>query len=121
MTDPDREISRLFEELRRTDVADAPGFRQVLGRRRLPHQGQAGSAWRPALIALGVVLCVAVVLIRHNADSSRVPTTGLTSWKAPTDALLQTPGAELFDSTPEFAEPIPDYSGLMASPETIPH
>ena len=112
--DPDRELARLFREVRRADEASAPGFRQILARGHT----RRGSARRPRLLAAAAVALIAIVLIGVRL-SRRPPVAegperaiALGDWRAATDVLLRTPGAELFESAPVLPGPVPDYSSI---------
>jgi hypothetical protein len=106
--DPDREIARLFDEQRRADEASAPALRELLAR---PNSRQ--TSWKRGIgrIALATAAAAAatagVLLLRpaHHRDGGRVTelppaASQLASWKAPTDALLRTPGSELWNRVP---------------------
>jgi len=112
--DEDRELARLFEELRRADEVSAPGFREIFERRQVTEVTRAARAMRLAAAAvLAIALGVAVVLVRRTESRSRAaPGPTLAEWKAPTDGLLRTPGAELFDSVPRFPA-VPESTQLI--------
>lgn len=60
--------------------------------------------WRPlaaAMLALFVIITCAAVLRTPTLPQTYVDTT---SWKAPTDFLLDTPQSDLLRSTPRFGE-----------------
>lgn len=109
----DRELARRLGELGRADEADAPDFRQLLGRAR---SRQTAPARRPAraLVALGAVLVLAAVAAwlwrRPPAAPVRPSGPSLSEWKAPTDSLLRTPGLELLESLPRVSS-VPRYGG----------
>ena len=110
----DRELARLFEELRRADEASAPRFRQVLERRQAPTRA------RSLRSVAAVSVCVLALLLlwiagsgrRHTREVERAGarTVALGDWRSPTDLLLRTPGGELLDSKPALLERVPDYS-----------
>jgi len=107
----EREIARLFEEARRADESSAPPFRKVLARRRGRKAPRRWLLGRPALLAVTVVLVVAALRLtraaRPTAHETALPATAraIASWKAPTDALLQTPGSDLWSRSPVLALP----------------
>lgn len=109
--DLDRELTRLFTEQRRADEASAPGFHELLDRARAGASGRAFApearqgrwAWRAAVAAAAsLALATGLSFLRPPPEprllSKNAPT--LAAWKAPTDALLQTPGAELLGGLP---------------------
>lgn len=118
--DPDREIARLFRETRRSDESSVPGFRQVLSRARGARRSSLPPRLRAAVsLLVAAVALIAVLLLRRGpsapADSER--TASLSEWRAATDVLLRTPGADLFASVPALPEPLPDYSSIAGTPD----
>jgi len=117
----DEELRRLFQELRERDFVGVPPFAAVLERRQ--REGRAALA-RARALAVATVAASFFLLVfwlagssarsarRHAAAARSV---ALQEWKAPTDFLLRTPGAELLYSTPALNEPIPDYSRTQSS------
>jgi hypothetical protein len=107
----EREIARLLEDARRADESSAPPFREVLARRRSGEAPRRRLLWRPALLAVTVVLIVAALQLRRatrpTAQDAALPATAraIASWKAPTDVLLQTPGSELLSRSPVLVPP----------------
>ncbi len=111
--DPDRELARLFREVRRADEAAAPGFRQILARGHT----QRGSSRRPRLVAAAAVALAIVtigVLLSRRPPATEAPerAIALGDWRAATDVLLRTPGGGLLDSVPVLPGPVPDYSSI---------
>ena len=84
----DDQLREAFAELRRAEAAHVPRF--VVGRRPRPYTALAFAA-----VVFLIVLIVAII-------PRRPPTPPLTTWKAPTDFLLQTPGRELLQSVPDL-------------------
>ena len=121
--DVDRELARLFEAQRQADEAAAPAFREVLARTRARRAPLEGLIWRPAL-AVAAVVVVAAVLTLHrparpvpptNRTRARTPESALpaaavalAAWRAPTDFLLETPGADLLTRVPALVHPAPE-------------
>jgi len=106
--DPDRRIARLFEDERRGDEASAPALRELLAR-----PNSRGTRWKRGIgrIAFATAMAAAatagVLLLRparHDDGSAgtELPEAAsqLANWKAPTDALLRTPGSELWTRVP---------------------
>ena len=116
--DSDRELARMFREVRREDEASAPGFRQILARGRADRH----SSRRPRLLVAAAVALSAIVLIgvllsrRPPAPEAPEGSIALGDWRAATDVLLRTPGGDLFDSVPILPAPIPDYSSIAGAP-----
>ena len=105
--DPDREIARLFDEERRADEASAPALRELLARPspRTPWKrgiGRIALAAAAAAAATAGVLLLRPVHSRDGGPGAELPPAAsqLASWKAPTDALLRTPGSELWTRVP---------------------
>jgi hypothetical protein len=80
-----------FETLRQQEAASVPRFD------RMWHARPARSFTPRLAFAAMVLIIVAVLALRPEK-----PQPSITAWKAPTDFLLQTPGRELLQSTPEF-------------------
>ena len=108
--DLDRELTRLFTEQRRADEASAPGFHELMAQARAKTRGHAFApearegrwAW-PAAVAAAASLALATGLyLLRPPPEPRLPSSAATlaAWKAPTDVLLQTPGAELLGRLP---------------------
>ena len=114
--DLESELTRLFEEQRRADEASAPGFRELMARARAATRGgdfaparEGRWAWRAVFIAAAfVALATGLYFLRPAHEprmTSNAPT--LADWKAPTDILLQTPGAELLARLPVLLPSVP--------------
>ena len=103
MSDDDRELRKLFAQLKGEDRARTPSFRapamRVAPRRR--------PIVRVALAAAIVV--IAVVLARPDQTprimAGPAVDLGTTAWRSPTDFLLNTPGSELLRSVPSVGSP----------------
>ena len=114
--DLDSELTRLFEEQRRADEASAPDFRELMARARAAAKGRdfapvrQGRWARRAVFtaAASVALAIGLSLLRP-APEPRIPSNAptLADWKAPTDVLLQTPGAELLGRLPVLLSSVP--------------
>lgn len=92
------ELRRLFAERQRRDEAASPGYERVI-------HGQArvrGGGRRLVLAACAAAGFVLVVLLTVFSTPDQ-PT--LSTWKAPTDFLLDVPGGALLNSTPAFPDP----------------
>lgn len=93
----DRDLRDAFARLREADMRSAPRFGVHESRRRrfVP---------RLAFATLMLVLILTGGYVARRAQQRRVPpaNVSLSTWRAPTDFLLQTPGSELLDSTPRL-------------------
>jgi hypothetical protein len=104
----DSDLREIFSVLRAEDRHLGTSFRAVLERSR--SRGRATSRrWVAAasLAAVGTVIVVALVNTM-NRPSPRLwmqPSLSATSWRAPTDFLLETPGRELLGSMPSLGSP----------------
>ncbi len=105
---PDDDLRRLYVGSRRADEAEAPPFRDVLGRPPRRVRGGAGRAL--AAVAALVLLVAGARLLSRAPEPAR---TDAGAWTAPTDFLLESPYAGLWDTTPALVEPVPDYSPLL--------
>ena len=118
--DLDRELTRLFTEQRRADEASAPGFHELMARARAAAKSRAFApeaqegrwAWRAAVAAAASVALATGLYLLRPPPEPRLPSSAptLAAWKAPTDVLLKTPGAELLGRLPVLL-PLPLVSG----------
>jgi hypothetical protein len=114
--DLESELTRVFEEQRRADEASAPDFRELMARARAAAKGRdfaparQGRWARRAIFtaAASVALAAGLYLLRPTREP-RWPSNPATlaDWKAPTDVLLQTPGAELLARLPVLLPSVP--------------
>ena len=114
----DRELDRLFADLRRADAAATPPFRRLLERSRTGKIRGRASLFRVAApTALAAVAVLAALLLRTPArkPAEGSPPLSLAQWISPTDFLLRTPGRELLDQPPALVEPAPDYANFERS------
>ena len=108
--DIDRDLTRLLTERRRADEASAPGFHELIARDRTQRRGRGTAretregkwAWRAAIAsALCFALAAGLYVLRPQTELRPLSTaTSLAEWKAPSDVLLETPGAELLGRLP---------------------
>lgn len=102
----DERLARALDEQRRLDEGLAPDFRSLLARPRpRPSRGPA----RSVLILAALLLAVVVARWSRSrppvpppSRPPSVPAGSLTTWRAPTDFLLETPGSRLWSSPPVF-------------------
>lgn len=108
---PDDDLRRMFAEARRADEEKAPAFRGVLdrgiARRSAKHPRIAWS-----LVAAAAIVVVISIWSLHR--SPKIPPGRIETWKPPTEFLLAASTTKLFDAMPTLANPVPDYSPLLA-------
>ena len=88
-------LRQAFAELRRVEGEHVPPFHGLYvepALSRLRSRLRVGST-----LAFAVMVLIIVVL-----SFRRPPEPSITTWKAPTDFLLATPGRELLQSTPDL-------------------
>ena len=100
----DRDLREAFAQLRESERGAIPPFRVTT---RAPR-----SAPRLAFAALVLILTIAggLFVVRRTREPQRsVPPADVTlsTWRAPTDFLLQTPGRELLSTTPRLQPQTP--------------
>jgi hypothetical protein len=130
--DLEGELTRLFEQQRRADEASAPDFHELMARARgaakvrdFARDGRW--AWRAAVAAAASIALAAGLSLLRPAPESRLPSNAATlaDWKAPTDVLLQTPGAELLARLPVLLPSVPggntdEGDGALGAREATP-
>ena len=87
----DDRLRDAFAQLRQSERAAAPRFDRMW-------RARAPRSFMPRLAFAAMLLILVGVLVFR----SEKPQPSITAWKAPTDFLLQTPGRELLQSTPEL-------------------
>jgi hypothetical protein len=103
----DDRIERALSEQRRLDEGLAPDFRFLLARPR-PRAGRGPAGRALVLAALLVAISIGIALwsrSRRPVPPRIGPTSmagSLTTWRAPTDFLLETPGSRLWFSPQVF-------------------
>ena len=90
MSEDDR-LHAAFAELRRVELTRIPPFGGLLSRRRPRRQ-----YLRLAFAVVLLILLTVVIVPRRPAGPS------ISTWRAPTDFLLKTPGQELLESVPDL-------------------
>jgi len=97
MNGDDRDLRNAFARLRDAESATVPRFRVDVPRRR------AVPRIAFAAIALVLVVTIGFVARRSHERPAKPPSNvTLSTWRAPTDFLLRTPGRELVASTPRL-------------------
>ena len=117
MTHDDPDLREIFAGLRREDERAAPPF-QRLWRADGRHGAMAPAVARWILATAGIAGIATVVVMFGRAtprvnvpDESKVP---LSTWRAPTDFLLQTPGRDLLATVPRLG--LQTAPGLVKEP-----
>jgi hypothetical protein len=83
----------------------APPFAALLTGRR---QARVRPAW--LAVATGAVALGLALFLRPAQPQPVASERGLPSWTAPTDFLLETPGASILRTVPSLAVDVPDYT-----------
>ena len=113
-SDEDRELTRLFQELRQTDAASAPPFRRMLPRpqavKRPSRLWSVAAASAGALVALLLLWFAGALRNPPAVQRTGGGAVSLGDWRSPTDFLLRTPAGALLEERPVLVEPVPDYS-----------
>ncbi|MDP9280380.1 MAG: hypothetical protein M3P00_13265 [Gemmatimonadota bacterium] len=103
------ELRRGFERLRDADRDRVPGFAQTYERARARRRLRVPPRLRP--IVIGAAAAVAILSFFQARGRSSTPsaaTPAITTWSAPTDVLLDTPGSELFGAMPKLGASVLD-------------
>ena len=105
----DSEIRQRFARLREADQKSAPSFAQTYGRARAHRSLRATRRVRPLVIATAAAVVIAAVALSYSrSSSSSAGTPEITTWRAPTDVLLRTPGSELLGEMPALGTSVLD-------------
>ena len=94
----DDDLRNAFAQLRESESRNVPPFRVAARPQR---------SFRLAFVAAMLVLLIAVGYLTRNRPQMPPNTTSISTWRAPTDFLLRTPGRELIDSVPQLTPQIP--------------
>jgi hypothetical protein len=109
----DRDVRELFARLKEEDRAHTPSFRMPTRKQR---------SWSPRLVAAAVIALIAFVLARPDPPpqnvSRGVVRLDRSTWRSPTDFLLNTPGSELMRTVPTVGSP--DSWGPINLPRRSP-
>jgi len=116
MDDP--ELEREFSIARREAQRRTPEFARMWGEAGRISAGSGGRSARPIRLAAGAAAILAVTmagLLLWNGRGTRTSPRAaaeaeatITSWKAPTDFLLETPGIEILTTLPAIG-PAPPF------------
>jgi hypothetical protein len=101
----DNDLGRRFSRLRNADRAQAPSFTQTYQRARR----RSSAAPRGILIGAAAAIVIAAISIGHARSRSQTETApAITTWRAPTDVFLWTPGSELLGAMPALGASVLD-------------
>lgn len=96
----ENELGRRFSQLRDFDREQAPTFAQTYQRARARRWSTTPrGSW--LVIGAAAAIVIAAIWIGHARSSSPpVAAPAITTWRAPTDVFLWTPGSELLGAMP---------------------
>jgi hypothetical protein len=107
----DGQFRSVFAELREADEGAAPSFEDIVAG-RASHNTRVKSYWSALAAAAGLVIATGIGYTWMAERSARltVPNevVALSSWRAPTDVLLETPGKTLLTNAPELGASLVD-------------
>lgn len=95
----DEELKAWYAELRALERADAPAMAALLARAH----GSRRRRRYPTMLAVAAVAATVLVVLWRREVGQRADDPGtapILQWRAPTDALLATPGGELLRQLP---------------------
>ena len=105
-----------FAQLREADRERAPSFAQTYGRARARRSWRAALRVRPLVIGAAAAVAIAAAGLTYSRSfSPPVHSPAIATWRAPTDALLRTPGSELLGSMPALGASVLDTMILSPS------
>jgi hypothetical protein len=103
------ELLRRFKQLRQAELEHAPSFAQTYGRARARRSLGAIRRVRPLVIATAATVVIAAIGLAYaRSFSQSAATPEITTWRAPTDVLLRTPGSELLGEMPTLGASVLD-------------
>ena len=109
MTIDNNEIRQRFAQLRESERVGAPTFAQTYARVRSRRSSGATPLLRTLAIGAAATVVVAALWLSRSRSLSPSNSTGtIATWRAPTDALLTTPGSELLGTMPALNKSILD-------------
>jgi len=105
----DSEIRQRFAQLREADQVGTLGFAQIYERARARRSLRATRRVRPLVIAAAAAVVIAAIGLAYARSlSPSAGTPEITTWRAPTDVLLRTPGSELLGEMPALGTSVLD-------------
>ena len=102
--DDDRDLRDAFRAAREAERHDAPPFARVLARRPRPRNTALGWVLAAGVTAAGVVLVSKAVRSPKGPPDALELARQVSSWRSPTEFLLQVSGAELLANPPRLGE-----------------
>jgi hypothetical protein len=113
----DSEIRQRFAQLREADGGSTPSFAEIYERARAGRSLRATRRVRPLVIGAAAAVAIAAVALSYaRSSSSSAGTPEITTWRAPTDVLLRTPGSELLGEMPALGASVLDT--MIPKPST---
>ncbi len=94
----DESLRQAFEALRTSEAAQTPRFAKLWQARAVTPRRRS---WAVAFATM-LLIVVITATVRHRPRQTARPTVTISTWRAPTDFLLKTPGQELLRSTPDL-------------------
>ena len=112
----ERDLKKMFEELRIEDAGRVPSFRVVPQSRRLAPGRLVARRLAAAAAACGLLATLAAVIALRPrriafSEADRAAVRSIAAWNSPTGFLLNTPGREILTTTPV----IPDVDRALES------
>jgi hypothetical protein len=107
----ENELRRRFAHLREADRERAPSFAQTYGRTHARPSWRAALRMQPLLIGAAAVVIATAWLTHSRSSAPSAPsaaTLAITTWRAPTDVFLRTPGHELLGAMPALGASVLD-------------
>ena len=103
------ELRRRFVQLREADRERAPSFARTYGRLRARRSWHTRLRLQPLVHGVAAAAAFAVVGIAHaRSFSPAAVTPTISTWRAPTDVLLRTPGSDLLGEMPALGTSVLD-------------
>ena len=103
------ELRRRFVQQREADRERTPTFAQTYGRARARRSWRGRLRVRPLVIGAAAAVAIATVWLAHaRSFSPAAVTPTISTWRAPTDVLLRTPGSDLLGEMPALGTSVLD-------------
>lgn len=102
--DDDRDLREAFRAGRQAERKEAPPFARVLARRPRPRKTALPWLLAAGAVAAGLVLVSKVIRPPKGPPDALELARQVSSWRSPTEFLLQVSGAELMANPPRLGE-----------------
>ena len=102
------ELRQRFGQLRDVDRESQPSFSQTYERARAHRRLPATLRMRPLMIGAAAAVVIAGVLLARGRSLSSQTAPAITTWRAPTDVFLRSPGTELLGALPTLGTSVLD-------------